>query len=360
MSKRDDIRRIWTECFADTRQYVEMYFSQIYRDDEAMLLTDPQGNAVSSLMLQKYAMSFHSSDVPVSYIAGAATRRAHRGKGYMGQLMEMALRESAERGDMLVALIPASEALYIFYRRWGFSTVFYTKEQRFTSFHPFTVEGNYHPFREEEDPAVWCAFDRLQRRRNCYILHSERDFYNILSDLRTDGGDFVVMARDDEDSGPQIVSMAWAVTKPGTDILCVTDVMGFNEDARIAALRQLRCLHGQMPVLLFGHPSDSMGGRLMPRGMGRVVCAKTALDAIAASAPEFNCRLRITDPLLPDINSHTYIVGKGICGIDDTYTGHLDFDVDITVFTDILFSAPPTGDILRFPSVRPMLSLMLD
>ena len=32
----------------------------------------------------------------------------------------------------------------LFYRRYGFSTVFYTKEQRFTAFHSFPVKGDYH------------------------------------------------------------------------------------------------------------------------------------------------------------------------------------------------------------------------
>lgn len=79
MSKRDEIKKIWTECFKDSREYVDMFFDQVYRDDEAMLLTDQSGSAVSSLLLQRYAMSFHGSEAPVSYIAGAATRRSKRG-----------------------------------------------------------------------------------------------------------------------------------------------------------------------------------------------------------------------------------------------------------------------------------------
>lgn len=146
MSKRDEIKKIWLECFQDPRPYVDMYFDQVYRDDEALLLCDQSDAPVSSLMLQRYLMSFHGSEPSVSYIAGAATRRARRGQGFMSRLMQMALEESASRGDMLCTLIPASEALYFFYRRYGFSTVFFTKEQRFTAFHSFPVSGEYHLF----------------------------------------------------------------------------------------------------------------------------------------------------------------------------------------------------------------------
>lgn len=51
MSKRDDIIKIWQESFNDSRAYVSMYFDRVYRDDEAVVLTDPQGVTVSSLLL---------------------------------------------------------------------------------------------------------------------------------------------------------------------------------------------------------------------------------------------------------------------------------------------------------------------
>ncbi len=59
MSKRDEIKKIWLECFQDPRPYVDMYFDQVYRDDEALLLCDQSDAPVSSLMLQRYLMSFH-------------------------------------------------------------------------------------------------------------------------------------------------------------------------------------------------------------------------------------------------------------------------------------------------------------
>ncbi len=362
MSKRDDIKRIWQESFSDTREYVRMYFEQVYRDDEALLLQDADGAPVSSLLLQRYKMTFHGAEPAVSYIAGAATRRNQRGKGYMSQLMRTALKESASRGDMLCTLIPANEPLYYFYRRYGFSTVFYTKEQRFTAFHPFSVKGDYHHVSDSDSRRVWEAFDRFQHERECYILHTERDFHNIISDLKYSGGDFVVMAQtvtgEDGQEHEEIVSIAWAEMRD--DLLLVTDVMGDSAEARTAALRQLRGLHGDTPVLLYGRPTDSVGGRLMPRGMCRVVNASKALSIIAAAYPEFSCAVRITDPILPEVNSHTFVVEKGECRIADGERVKLDFDVTADVFTDILFSAPATGELIRFPSVRPMISLMLD
>lgn len=358
MSKRDDIKKIWLECFDDPRSYVDMYFDQVYRDDEALLLKDATDAPVSSLMLQRHAMTFHGHETASSYIAGAATRRAKRGQGYMSQLMRAALEKSAEDGDMLCTLIPASSALYFFYRRYGFSTVFYMKEQRFTAFHSFPVQGEYHVVEDVMSDEVWCAFDRFQRSRKCYILHSRRDFFNILADLKADGGTFVVMACDDEDCGSRIVSMAWGVKRD--DLLLVTDVMGESRDARGAALRQLRCHYSDTPVLLYGHPDDQTGGRLMPRGMGRLVNVGTAFGIVAAAYPDFKSRIRISDKLLPEYNSHTFIIEDGRCRVDDGYDGKLDLDVDVEVMAEIMFSCERVGQIVGFPSVRPVISLMLD
>lgn len=358
MGKKEDIIKIWQECFADSREYVRMYFDRVYRDDEAVTLEGPNGVPVSSLLLQRYSMKFQGSVQPVGYIAGAGTQRRHRGKGYMSRLMADALRVSAERGDMLCALIPSRSALYLFYRRFGFSTVFYTKEQRFTSLHTFPVEGCYEEAAGLGPEELWLAFDRFQHLRKCYILHSRRDFDNIRADLDSDGGDFVAMEVDDEDRGPRIVSMGWAV--PKEDLLLVTDVMGETQDARIAALRALRERHPGVPFLLYGRPGDMTGGRLMPRGMGRVVNAGKLLSAVAAAHPGLQCAIRVRDELLPESNSHTYVLAEGGCITDDSYRGKLDFDVPVDVLADMAFSSPEIGEILRFPSERPMISLMLD
>lgn len=358
MSKRDDIMKIWQESFSDSREYVAMYFDRVYRDEEALTLTDVQGATVSSLLLQHYSMSFHGSCQPVSYIAGAATRRSQRGKGYMSDLMRRALEASAERGDMLCTLIPARSALYFFYSRFGFSTVFYTKEQRFTSLHSFPVQGSYHRLYDVADEDVWVAFDALQRARRCYVLHTRRDFDNIRADLEADGGDFVVIAADDEDSGPRIVSIAWAVMRD--DLLVVTDVMGESADARTAALRELRTLHPGVPFLSLSHPDSEIGGRFMPRGMARVVNVERFLAAVAAGNTSWRSAIRVYDPILSARNSHIYLIDKGKCHIEDSWGGHLDLDVSVDVLADIAFSSPAIGSVMEFPSVRPMISLMLD
>lgn len=98
----------------------------------------------------------------------------------------------------------------------------------------------------------------------------------------------------------------------------------------------------------------------MPRGMGRVTNAGLLLGAVAKAHPRFRSILRVKDPVLSDLNSHTFVICDGLCGIDDSFNGTPDFDVTIDILGEIAFSSPAIGDIIRFPSERPMISLMLD
>lgn len=351
--------KIWQESFSDSRAYVAMFFDKIYREDEALTAQDAQGATVSSLLLRRYSMTFQGTSLPVSYIMGAATRRSQRGKGYMSELITRALRESAARGDMLCTLIPSNSALYYFYARYGFSTVFFVKEQRFTSAHMFPVKEKFEIADGAGPDELWEAFDRLQHMRPCYITHTRGQFENILADLECDGGSFAAIAADDEDRGPHIAAMAWGV--PGADLLTVSDVMGESPEALTAALRRLRELHPGLPVLVYGRPTDNTGGRLIPRGMARIVNVSLLLSAVAEAHPEMKARIRVTDRLLPEINSHTFVIRDGVCAVDDSISRReLDLDVTSDVMADIAFSSARAGEILRFPSVRPMISLMLD
>lgn len=358
MSKRDDIRRIFRESFNFGEDYVKMIFESVYKDAEGMLLTDMEGNPASSLFLRQYEMTFHGDVQQVGYIFAPATRRQQRGKGYMTQLVHDAIRQSAERGDMMCAIIPESEAMAIFYRRAGFSTLFYMKEQRFTALHSFPGEGSYELMEEMDVDRVWEAFNRFQHERKCYILHSRQDFVNVLDAVRYSGGDFVVMLRNDEDLGPVVASMVWAMETDG--LLLVTDLMGESVDARLAAMRQLRGMHSSLPFLFYGRPTDKMGGRLMPRGMGRIVNVRKCLESIAKEDSKRNLKVKVSDDFLPELNSHIYLINDGRVTIDDSYSGRPDFDVTVDVLGRLAFNSEESSEITGFPSVRPMISLMLD
>lgn len=355
MSKKDDIKKIWLESFSDSPKYVDMYFDRVYTDAQGLLL-EKNDKSVSSLLLQSYPMQFHGAEVDTGYIAGAATRKASRGKGYMSELLLIALNEAASRGMMAVELIPEHSWLYDYYSRFDFAPVVLADAQRYTSLHTFPCTGSYVTVDNPYDDTVYDTFARMERERPCTILHSRRDFLNILDDLRLSGGSFVCIRREDS---PAPIAMAWAAMSADGERLIVKELLG-EDDARAGALNMLRRQYPDVPVTLLALPGEgAIRRRLMPRGMIRIVNSHMALSIIAASHPDLRLTIRLTDHLMP-LNSHIYRLSKGHCDIDDTLTGPYDFNVDANIFTRILFSSTHTGDILTFPSVRPHLSLMLD
>lgn len=352
MENKESVRRLWAETFRDSPEYLQMYFERVYREDDVLKI-ESNGKLDSSMLLQRYTMLFQQSEVGLAYVAGAMTRQGARGRGLMSCLMKEALSAARERGDMVLALIPAHDWLYFFYDRFGLATVFYVDPQRFTSLHHFAPENEYTPVENPFSDEVFEKFRELERSRGCSILHSHRDFLNILEDNRLDGGRFVSMR------GPsgEVESMAWAVV--GKEMVTVTELLGINHDAREGALAMLRKLLPDLPFKVLAPPL-SEHRHLYSRGMARIVNVGLCLEKIAKAHPEWRCTLRVSDPLLPE-NDGIYIAGKGevaVHGLDEKIKP--DLDVNITVLTEIVFSSPSIGYVMGVPSERPVISLMLE
>ncbi len=350
-SKRDILKHLWLESFNDPADYVDMYFDRVYNDADALTI-EADGKIVSSLLLQRYILRYHGSDARMSYIAGASTRRSARGKGYMSRLIADALNESRRRGDMFCALIPAEHHLYSFYKRFGFATVFYNDCQCYTALHRFPVEGDYTEFDNHYSPEVYDSFHKLEIGKACTVLHSRRDFLNILDDLRFDGARFVAMA----DGKGTIKAVGCASEKEGmVEVKCL---MGFSHNDSMAVLHRMRAIWPGKPFRVIGPPL-STGRKLHARGMCRIINVAMCLEAVAANNPEWESSVRVTDPLLAE-NNHIYLIRNGEVKIDDNNNGPIGFDVPINVLTSIVFSSESTGAITGFPSQRPEMTLMLD
>ncbi len=235
MSKKDEIIRLWTECFGDSKEYAEMYFSRVYSDDDTLSIANNDGRIASSLQTRDFRMKFAGETVGLSYICGATTARRSRGRGYMSRLMLRALDRAVSKGNMMAALIPAHDWLYFFFERFGFSNVYLADRQCYTSFHPFATEKDYFELTDPYAPEVFDAFSSFEHRNPGGVLHSRRDFLNILDDLSfRKGGTFVVVGRDDA----PIAAMAWAFDRG--DFVQVNEILGIDSDARTGAMQALR------------------------------------------------------------------------------------------------------------------------
>lgn len=335
-----------------------MFFDAAYVDEEALTLADPEtGEAVSSLLLLPYSMTFQGRNVGLAYVYGAGTLKRYRAQGYMGRLMRMALREASDRGDTFCALIPASVSLRRYYSRFDFSTVFFSRPERYTSIHRFPTEEVYVDL-DPAAPELYEAFELMMSRRPCCVQHTRAQFLTLMDDVRLSSAEFAAVGRA---STGEPAAMVWATPEVGGETLRVKELLAETPDAANAALSALQRKAPDRPLTLMAHPDDDIpGGDLIAGGMLRVVNAESALEAVAANNPQTRLIIRLRDDLLPE-NSGYYTLRDGQLTVSDIPPARRpDLDVKPDVLASLLFSSRPIAEITGLPARRPRMSLMLD
>lgn len=359
MSRKSDFRRLFRESFTVDSKWAEWFMSEVYTDDEALVL-DVDGKAVSTMLLSPYPFAFHGSELPATYISCVATARSERGKGLMHRLFPAALNEAVERGGAIATLIPASRRLYFFYDHFGFSTVFYANEMRYTALHSFTMSEAF-----AETTPGYELFSQLEESLPCGIRHDRRRFEQVCSDYRLSDG-VIVAVTDPEGHG------AMAFVQNGKQQAKVDVLLSDSDEAAEAALAAMRGHIGEKPVVVMGLPEDAerdfaaepLAGigchpPLVARGMGRIINAGMVLSALAAAHPDLEQVVRVRDRLISTNNS-IFSLHKGECDPTPDTMRRVTLDVDISTLTKILFSPPSIGEIFHLPTLRPQMALMLE
>lgn len=353
-SVKKAVIKIWAEAFDDSPAYREMYFNHIFRPEDTVTLCDDSGATVSSLLLQRYDIDFHGASLPMGYIAGAATLRKARNRGYMTTLVAKALRAARDRGDMLVSLIPASSRLYSFYDRLGFSTIFYIDRRHYVTGAAFRFSGDF-AFKEIDLPLtddIISAFERLESQRHGAVRHTSDQLEGIMRDNAMDCGKAYCLTDSDND---EIAAIAFTATHAHR--ILIKDILSNTPNAEKAMLSHISAVNSCTPMTFPTIPSP--GRPIQPLGMGRIVNVYDALSQVAQVSRHLKGAIRINDPLLSG-NSHTFIINDGKVNIDDTPLKRYDLDTSVTVLTSLLFSPPRIGAIFGMATHRPFLSLMLD
>ncbi len=115
------ILQLWNECFGDDEKYIRFFLDGhrapciIYRQG---------GEAVSMLFLLSGSVRIDGELYRAEYIYAACTATAHRGKGYMGELIKFAKEQGAKAGVSFICLVPSEKSLFDYYARFGFVTAF--------------------------------------------------------------------------------------------------------------------------------------------------------------------------------------------------------------------------------------------
>lgn len=171
------VRRMWKTCFDDTEEFMDIYFSKKYKNENTLIYFEGD-IAVASLQMLPYTINFYGENIPFAYLTGLCTLPEYRKRGYMARLIDEAHRIIADRGIHLAILIPAEEWLYGFYEKYEYEQVF---EKDDTPIPLRTI------LRKNNDLRIaYRVFDAIYREKDFCIQKTFADFEVIAEDFKTD------------------------------------------------------------------------------------------------------------------------------------------------------------------------------
>lgn len=178
LDKKERAKELWRHCFHDPEAFIELYFRNVYKDENTLLRQDSETNsAVAHVQMLPYTLQAKKSiALPSGYISGACTIPSQRGKGIMTELMHQALEQMAKRGDKLSFLIPAEQWLVDYYERAASYVPTYGRS-RLT----FNLRNSTHKKIAES------IISRYQACQGLTVRHTKEQYQVVGEDLRLSG-----------------------------------------------------------------------------------------------------------------------------------------------------------------------------
>lgn len=351
MDKNSEAIALWQECFGDSRDWIEKYFEQVLKPEFNVSLTLSDGTICSSLFLLPYKMNFCGKKATLSYISGACTSVNMRHKGYMNRLMHNAIELSYRNGDCFMALLPANISLYGYYDRFGFASVFFINEQRYTSAHNFHGTGINRLIENADTDLLWKYFNKKEKDLNGRVVHNRNDFDNILWDNAYDGGRTVAVCK-----AGVITGLAFIV--PRNEEIAVKELFYDNDAANNDLLEEIKKLYPEKDMVVEVRSGNGFLA-MEPYGMLRIINVEKVMSMVAQANPELSNVIKVNDGIIPQ-NSHTFRIHRGSVEIYDDFKDRINMELDIKTLAEVLFCTPATGKLSGIFSVSPSMGLMLE
>ena len=314
-----------------------------FAEDDILLQYDGQGKAIAGMVMQPVGFMYHGTMLDAVKMTNMSNLRDVRGRAAALQLNIDALAAARDRGKALCVIVPPQRHLYFYYDRFGYSTVLYADELRYTALHTFA--GGCGELTEPTGEIL----RHLEMAYGCGTIHTDGDFKAMRQEIAARGDTRIIAARDGNDSG-MIIAESY------DDNVAVRLCLADSECLRLHLLWQLRQHEPDKTFLVDTPPVSDDRNYLRSRGMVRIVNPLPLLCALAASDASLRHIIRLRDALIPD-NEGYYLIADGNClQMGDSSTHRPDLEVDISTLTAILFSSPTTGRIFNLPTVRPLLT----
>ncbi len=186
----EKIKKILSESFGDPVKYLN-YLEEIgfLKPEEAFCLFGDDG-PVSVLFAKKYPVNIGQERLTADYIFYAATDETHRRQGAMSALIRNTLSSLKTRGGDFAVVIPANEALFGFYSKFGFETAFFCESKEYIS---ETADREISVLSENEAENFYGKYHDFYGKRENTLFKTEEIFCQSVKENLFDPENFSVL-----------------------------------------------------------------------------------------------------------------------------------------------------------------------
>lgn len=184
------LKRIWKSVFGDTDYYVELFFEYNFSAERALICIE-NSTPVSMLYFPQYYVRFFDKIVKSGYICGAATLPEYRGQGIMSEMLYAAFDKMSVMGDTISVLIPASDSLYGYYSRFGYSECFYRNRAVFRRNDKVKSSVSFSNAESAKD--IYPLYRKLTDSIEIAVLHNEKSMTPSVLDYKKSGGEVLII-----------------------------------------------------------------------------------------------------------------------------------------------------------------------
>ena len=332
-------KEIWQECFTDSKEEVDFYFSTLYKRENYLVLEENQ-EVKASLHENKYNLVIGGEIVPSFYIVGVAVLPQFRGRGYMKELISHSLNSAKDKGFEFVYLAPINSALY---RKLGFEHITDLEKYNFSmnELENKKIDRDYYIKKLEShliDRDICDLIDIYGTTMKDFFLYVKRDkrtFKNLLSEIFSDGGEVYIFYRNGTPEG--------YLTFYKDEKIFVREIFGKNKHVIDTMLGFLKTFKEYYPDIVIQTPvrqalnfyfdnQKKIEKTVEPFIMGRIVNPAAILARVAKK--DMNIKIRIDDDVIKS-NSGFYTLENGHVTFSEV--GTWDIRVGIGALAQLLF-----------------------
>lgn len=356
MEKKQQVMELWRKIFQDPEDFIRFYFNKKYSDENS-LVYEENNQALSSLLMLPYPMTWLGINMTTSYISGACTIPEARNQGLMPLLLVEAFTRMHKNQIAISTLIPAEAWLFDYYRKLGYASVFDYSIEIYDSV--FSLDDSSiqvispEDFNPDFSRSTFSFFDQAMRKRPCCIQHPLEDYMAIIEEIYRCGGRLLVAYQNRNICG-------WALIIPEAENILINEIVYEDDKEKLALLSRISQIWPNYPIHCKRLPS---GGHQMSYGMARVIDARQMLQQFARQNPALTLTLKLHDPQLT-INEGIYKISQGMCSRTEILNSPVDAETDIPTLTRALLGYHPEQLPFPFnqifPLQQPFMNLMLD